>query len=134
MPNEAELQQFVSTVTQGWAETHKKGALAPLILLGLSRGPAWTQQILDWMHRVSSGHLDMDIQSLHRAMRRLEQLGAVTVNREPAAGTGARRKFYELTDVGELLLRRHLDTTLSYLWHPDFLAAKNAAAGPDQDD
>ncbi|PRW64758.1 helix-turn-helix transcriptional regulator [Actinopolyspora mortivallis] len=69
--------------------------------------------------------------AVHRSLRRLEGLNLVTHTKHAAPGTGVKRKVYELTRSGKRVLAAYLETTLSYLHDPEFLAAVHAGRSPD---
>ncbi len=112
-----------------WSEIHKKSTLTLFILLALARAPGWSGDIAAFLVSNSSGHLSIDEQSLYRALRRLEGLNVITHSPRQVAGTGAKRKVYELTESGDRILAAYLATTMSYLDAPEFVAAVEAARG-----
>lgn len=121
------LSDYERQVLAAWSDSHKKGTLTLFVLLALTRAPGWSGDIATFIVSASGGHLSVDEQSLHRALRRLEGLNVITHSAQPVAGTGARRKVYELTSSGERVLAAYLSTTMSYLDAPDFRAALAAA-------
>ena len=115
-----ELTSYEAVVATSWKETCKKAALMTLILLTVHDEPAWSSQITASIADLTNGNLEFDQQSVHRALRRLEEHNLLIHKQEPAPGTGAKRKVYELTQSGERVLREHLTTTMSYTRHPTF--------------
>ncbi|SDQ24268.1 PadR family transcriptional regulator [Actinopolyspora saharensis] len=124
------LSDYERQVLSSWSDTHKKSTLMLFVLLALTRGAAWSGDIQGFLAETSAGHLTVDEQSLHRNLRRLEGLNLITHTRRAAPGTGVRRKMYELTTSGERVLAAHLETTMSYLDDPGFLAAVRAGRDP----
>ncbi|MBZ2197308.1 helix-turn-helix transcriptional regulator [Occultella gossypii] len=122
-PGPAELTDYESHVLASWTDTHKKSALMLLILLALVEGPGWSAQVRDFISGATGGRLAVDEQSLHRALRRVEGLNLITHAAQPAPGTGAKRKVYELTASGGRVLSAYLDGPLGYLSSPDYLGA-----------
>lgn len=118
----SELTTYEATIAASWKETHKKAALMTLILLSLCDKPAWSSQIKASIADLTSGNLQFDDQSLHRALRRLEDHNLLIHTQQSAVGTGAKRKVYELTQSGERVLRNHLTSTMSYTRTPLFSA------------
>lgn len=116
----SELTPYEAVVANSWKETHKKAALMTLILLTLHDKPAWSAQINASIADLTGGNLQFDQQSVHRALRRLEEHNLLIHRQEAAPGTGAKRKVYELTQSGERVLRDHLTSTMSYTRHPTF--------------
>jgi DNA-binding PadR family transcriptional regulator len=123
---EVELSHYERTVLTSWTETHKKSALMLFILLALTRESGWSSQIRNFITTLTGGRLAVDEQSLHRALRRVEGLNLITHSDQPAPGTGAKRKIYELTDSGERVLAAYLNGPMAYTTTPLFL--ESAAA------
>ena len=122
-----ELSAYEQQVLASWSDTHKKSALMLFVLLALTSAPAWSGEIRLFITRASGGELSVDEQSLHRTLRRLEGLNVITHTAQSVAGTGARRKVYELTGSGGRLLDAFLSTTMDYLDEPEFIASVQAA-------
>ncbi|GAB3537062.1 hypothetical protein GCM10027403_19980 [Arthrobacter tecti] len=101
------------------------------VLLALTESPKWSAEIRTFLDAASSGTLAVDEQSLHRALRRLEALNVITHATQPARGTGAKRKVYELTASGERILAAYLQTTMAYLDNSAFVDAIAAAKRAD---
>lgn len=91
----------------------------------------------------TDGALDADVGGMYRALRRLEEQGAV-VSRWSEDGTGPRRREYELTELGVELAehwlevmrqRQRLDTLLGDLLEGGLLHIRgqegNDGASPD---
>lgn len=123
------LSDYERQVLSSWSDTHKKSSLMLFILLALTRGAAWSGEVQAFLAEASGGHLGVDEQSLHRALRRLGGLNVITHTARSVPGTGAKRKMYELTRSGERVLAAFLDTTMSYLEAPGFAASIRAAQG-----
>lgn len=126
------LTSYEQVIVDSWADTHKKSALVLFILLALSVEPSWSGQLRSFIDRLSDGHLGVDEQSLHRALRRLDALNVVTHTPEDVPGSGVKRKMYSLTQTGERVLNEYLETTLSYARTPLFQSLIGRLA-PDQD-
>jgi DNA-binding PadR family transcriptional regulator len=117
------LSSYERQVLNSWTETHKKSALALFILLALTQQPRWADQIRHFISELTGGLLVVDEQSLHRALRRVEGLNLIIHTQQPAPGTGARRKVYELTQSGERVLAAYLAGPLAYVDSPSFRQA-----------
>lgn len=113
---------YVAALVDSWSQTHKKGALVMLVLVSLESGPAWSGDLHEAIASLTGGHLQVDDQSLHRALRRLEAHNVITHSAQPVPGTGAKRKVFELTRTGDAALREFLATTMTYATHPTFTA------------
>lgn len=116
----SDLTSYEQVIIDSWADTHKKSTLVLFILLALSIEPSWSGQLRAFIDRLSDGHLGVDEQSLHRALRRLDALNVVTHTPEDVPGSGVKRKVYSLTQTGERVLNEYLETTLSYARKPLF--------------
>ncbi len=116
----SDLAGYEQAIIDSWADTHKKSALVLFILLSLSVEPSWSGQLRAFIDEVSDGHLRVDEQSLHRALRRLDGLNLVTHTPVDVPGSGVKRKVYTLTQTGERVLKAYLATTLSYVREPCF--------------
>lgn len=110
-----ELSDYERKVLAAWTDTHKKSTLMLFILLALSQEPQWSGQIRGFITNISEAQLAVDEQSLHRALRRVEGLNLITHSQEPVAGTGAKRKIYELTASGERVLASYLQGPMAYV-------------------
>jgi DNA-binding PadR family transcriptional regulator len=116
----SDLTSYEQAIVNSWVDTHKKSTLVLFILLSLSAAPSWSGQLRVFIDELSDGHLRVDEQSLHRALRRLDSLNVITHTTEDAPGTGLKRKIYTLTQTGERILNAYLATTLSYARKPRF--------------
>ncbi|WP_181037590.1 PadR family transcriptional regulator [Arthrobacter sp. ZGTC412] len=110
-----ELSDYERNVLAAWTDTHKKSTLMLFILLALSQEPRWSGQIRDFVAELSGAYLAVDEQSMHRALRRVEGLNLITHSQESVAGTGAKRKIYELTASGERVLASYLQGPMAYV-------------------
>ncbi|MFF1252644.1 PadR family transcriptional regulator [Pseudarthrobacter sp. NPDC058329] len=126
---DVELSDYERKVLAAWTDTHKKSALMLFILLALSEAPRWSGRIRDFITDLSGGYLAVDEQSMHRALRRVEGLNLITHSQESVAGTGAKRKIYELTDSGERVLAGYLQGPMAYATTKRFQEAVAAARG-----
>lgn len=110
-----ELSDYERKVLAAWTETHKKSTLMLFILLALSEEPRWSGQIRDFITDLTEAYLSVDEQSMHRALRRVEGLNLITHSQESVAGTGAKRKIYELTASGQRVLTSYLQGPMAYV-------------------
>jgi DNA-binding PadR family transcriptional regulator len=114
-PTADELSDYERKVLAAWTDTHKKSTLMLFILLALSEEPRWSGHIRSFIIDISEGHLAVDEQSMHRALRRVEGLNLITHSPESVVGTGAKRKIYELTASGERVLASYLQGPMAYV-------------------
>jgi DNA-binding PadR family transcriptional regulator len=124
----SDRQGYVDTVVASWTDTHKKGTLMLFVLLALHERPAWSAELTDFIADLTDNHITVDPQSLHRSLRRLVSLNLITFTEYPAAGTGAKRKTYELTQTGEEVLGQLARRTLSYARSRRYLRALESIA------
>lgn len=124
----SDRDDYVDAVVASWTDTHKKGTLMLFVLLALHERSAWSAELMDYITDLTEGHITVDPQSLHRSLRRLASLNLITSTEQSVAGTGARRKIYELTQTGEDVLGRLVQRTLSYARSPRFLRALDSLA------
>ena len=116
----SDLTSYEQVIVDSWTDTHKKSTLVLFILLALSIESSWSGQLRTFIDELSDGHLRVDEQSLHRALRRLDGLNVVTHTPEDVPSSGVKRKVYTLTQSGERILNAYLATTLSYTRNPRF--------------
>lgn len=110
----SDLDGFEQAIVDQWSEIHKRSAVAYLIMLGLKHRPSWSAELLQFIDDATGGHWGVDERSLYRALRRLEKTELVTHGEVAAAGTGAKRKVFQLTASGLRVLERYTRTTLAY--------------------
>lgn len=115
-----EQHLLVNHVRTTWAHSHAKSTLAMLAVMLLQQRPRWAGELRDELCDISGGVFDVDMQTLHRMLRRLDRLGLVHCAEFTSTGPGAARKVYEATEVGVAVLKAHLKHTLAYLQSPTF--------------
>ncbi len=96
-------QELIDELAYAWLEMHKKSGLTYLVLHALSEREQWAKSLEQWLH----SHVDWDIheRALYRTLQRLESQGLIVHTTVSVARTGADRKVYGLTPVGEAFLR-----------------------------
>lgn len=109
-----ECDEFELAIVEQWSEIHKRSALVHLIMVGLDEGPKWSADLLAFIEDVTGGAWGVDDRSLYRALRRLEKAQLVRHAKQATAGTGAKRKVFELTGSGQRVLARYEAQTLAY--------------------
>jgi DNA-binding PadR family transcriptional regulator len=124
----SDQHDYADALVASWTDTHKKGTLMLFVLLALHERPAWSAELTEYITSLTEGHITVDPQSLHRSLRRLVGLNLITFTEHAAAGTGAKRKTYELTQTGEDVLGRLARRTLSYARNPRYLRALDSLA------
>lgn len=94
-----------------WEETYKKGQLTLWIFLSLKEGPKYVSQLQESIEKFSRGTIRAEEQSLYRTLRKFYHLKMVDFS----AGKGHKgpeRKYYQLTPLGEDLLKSFIDRNI----------------------
>jgi PadR family transcriptional regulator, regulatory protein PadR len=99
-----------------------KGHLDGMLLAALEPEPRHGYAIMEALRAGSGGQFDLPTGTVYPALHRLERAGLVQANW--SAGSGRRRRLYQLTPAG----RRALDTERT-TWR-DFSAAVSALLQP----
>lgn len=132
----SEEHRLVEYACKTWADGHAKASLAVFAMLALSVRPQWAGDLQGSLAEMSGGAMQPDVQTLHRMMRRLDRLGLATCVRRESGGSGAARKIFGLTDVGEAALKAHLSHSWGHLSSRAFVEAWRRVAArrfPDCD-
>jgi DNA-binding PadR family transcriptional regulator len=93
----------------------------PIVLAILAEGDSYGYAILQRVRELSGGHMEWTDGMLYPVLHRLERLGLVEARWE-VAGSGRRRKYYQITSRGRAQLaeeRRQwqaVDATLRGIW------------------
>lgn len=104
-----------------WEENYKKGLLTFWILLLLHERPMYPLELGPAVAQASRGTLTADDNSIYRALRRFEGVGLVSsVWRD--SDTGPPRRYYELTRLGRVLLRRFIRRNILLFQESDIAA------------
>ena len=85
-----------------------RGYTDAILLRMLASGESYGYEMNRTLAQISGGHFDLKEATLYTAFRRLEQAGCITA-RWGDGNSGARRRYYALTDAGRERLRRELD-------------------------
>lgn len=117
---------LVDHVRTTWARSHAKSTLAMLAMVLLRQRPRWAGDLRTELREISNDVFDVDLQNLHRMLRRLERLGLIRCSAFTSCGPGASRKMYETTEVGVTVLKMHLEHTLGYLQSAVFSETRRA--------
>lgn len=110
--NRNEIERMVAD----WEDVYKKGQLTLWILLAIYDGRKYAAQITEFMDEATNGAFEVQEQSLYRALRRFSAMGLVTISEEQSPNSGPKRKYYELTDGGEVMLSLFVQTHISPLF------------------
>jgi PadR family transcriptional regulator PadR len=97
----------VDDLLQTWEEAYKKGLLSFWTLLLLSHRRAYAYEAGEAIKELSQQTMVADTNSIYRALNRFESLGIVKGELE-ASDSGPPRRYYSLTEVGFLLLKKFI--------------------------
>lgn len=111
-PDQDRLKTYVLST---WANNHKKSLLGVLALLVINRQSCWSGSIQHQLETISCGEISIYQHSVHRLLRRLENLDLIEGHRAPSSGAGARRKNFAITPYGRHVLHDYCVSTLGYL-------------------
>lgn len=98
--------ELIDSLVADWDDAYKKGQLTLWILLAVLDGKKYAAQITEFMKKATDGNFEVKEQSLYRALRRFDSMGLVQVTEEQSPSSGPKRKYYELTPPGEVVLGR----------------------------
>lgn len=105
-------QEILEEYLNSWVETHKKSALLFIILRILSDQSLWARDVQTKITELTGWQITE--RGLYRSLQRMEKQGLLEHVKQSAAKTGADRKIYKLTDLGQSLLR-DISRELQYL-------------------
>lgn len=95
----------VQDLLEAWEATYKKGQLTLWVFLALREGEKYVDEIHAFVALRSKETIVCEEQSLYRMLRKFRDLELVGFTTRPGAG-GPERKYYFLTDTGQVLLRQ----------------------------
>lgn len=111
-------EELINALVDDWDEVYKKGQLSLWILIAISDGKKYAAQITDFMSEATDGAFEVKEQSLYRALRRFSSMGLVAVTEEQSPNSGPKRKYYYLTELGEVVLGRFISLNIAPLLQP----------------
>lgn len=111
-------EELINALVDDWDEVYKKGQLSLWILIAISDGKKYAAQITDFMSEATDGAFEVKEQSLYRALRRFSSMGLVAVTEEQSPNSGPKRKYYHLTELGEVVLGRFISLNIAPLLQP----------------
>jgi PadR family transcriptional regulator, regulatory protein PadR len=94
-------QELVEEYLSSWTETHKKSALLYVILAILKDQPMWARDIQNKINDITGW--DTTERGLYRSLQRMEKQGLLEHVKQNANRTGADRKIYKITALGQSL-------------------------------
>lgn len=118
----------INGLVDDWDDVYKKGQLGVWILLSIYDGRKYTAEIIEFMDKASHGHFAVKEQSLYRALRRFKDMGLVDVTEEQSPNSGPKRKYYELTELGVVVLGKFATLNIRPLLQPQISTLINHLA------
>lgn len=102
---------MIDELLYAWEETYKKGQLTFWIFFALKEDSRCVEDIKEFVEKASEGTMSCEEQSLYRNLRKFQHLGIVAYeNRKVSKGPD--RKYYFLTDNGNLLFKRFVERNI----------------------
>ena len=102
---------MIDELLYAWEETYKKGQLTFWIFFALKEDSRSVEDIKEFVEKASEGTMSCEEQSLYRNLRKFQHLGIVAYeNRKVSKGPD--RKYYFLTDNGNLLFKRFVERNI----------------------
>ena len=111
----------VDGLVADWDEVYKKGQLSLWVLLAVYDGKKYAAQISDFMSEATNGEFEVKEQSLYRALRRFDDMGLVRITLEESPSSGPKRKYYQLTQTGEVVVGRFVTLNIAPLLQPHII-------------
>ncbi|MET0979762.1 MAG: PadR family transcriptional regulator [Candidatus Saccharimonadales bacterium] len=111
----------VDELVADWDEVYKKGQLSLWVLLAVFDGKKYAAQITDFMRDATDGVFEVKEQSLYRALRRFDDMGLVRMSLEESPNSGPNRKYYQLTEKGEEVVGRFVESNIAPLLRPPII-------------
>jgi PadR family transcriptional regulator len=102
-PDQAALMQ--------WEEIYKRGLLTFWILLELSQREMYAYEMGDSIADASQGTINVDDNSIYRALKRFSEAGWVSSDLRPSE-SGPARRYFSLTEAGTALLASFIERNL----------------------
>lgn len=104
MDERSESDEWIDELVATWTEMYKKSMTTMVVLkLIAAAGQSSVEEIREMLD--SATGWSFTERGLYRTMRRLTSLGLLSTAEIPVPRTGARRKYFELSEMG----RRYLD-------------------------
>lgn len=118
---------IINNLVADWDEVYKKGQLTLWMLLAIFDGKKYAAQITDFMAQATNGAFEVKEQSLYRALRRFTMMGLVQITEEQSPNSGPKRKYYNLTSMGEAVLGRFITMHVIPLVEPPIIELVRSA-------
>ncbi|NNF70052.1 MAG: hypothetical protein HKN01_09790 [Acidimicrobiia bacterium] len=100
-----ETEEWLDELVDRWSEVYKKSMTTVVLLHVIREGGRMDAAAIAPAFTAATGW-SLTGRGLYRTLRRLATSSLLTVSEVPAARTGAKRKEYEVTALGEAYLQR----------------------------
>src|SRR5205809_651353 len=100
-----------------WEEVYKRGLLTFWILLQLSQREMYAYEMRPSIANISQGTIDVDDNSIYRALKRFAEAGWVASVVRPSE-MGPARRYFSLTEAGYALLANFIERNLLVFQSP----------------
>lgn len=111
------MERADGTVLAQWEEVYKRGLLTFWILLLLNEREMYAYEMRASIAEVSQGTIDVDDNSIYRALKRFSQAGFVRSDLR-ASTAGPARRYFTLTSRGRALLAGFIERNLLVFQSP----------------
>ena len=112
--------KHLKELLDAWEATYKKGQLTLWVFLALREGEKYVDEIHAFVSGRSKGTIVCEEQSLYRMLRKFRDLELVDFITKPGVG-GPDRKYYSLTETGQILLQRFSDRNMALFYDPEIM-------------
>lgn len=106
----------LSELLSAWEETYKKGQLTLWIFLALKDGKKYVDEIKTFVEEQSNQTMTCESQSLYRNLRKYQHVGVVDF-KTGEGNKGPERKYYYLTELGQLLLNNFIERNINLFFN-----------------
>jgi PadR family transcriptional regulator, regulatory protein PadR len=116
------MDQEESGLLMQWEEVYKRGLLTFWMLLLLSRRQMYAYEMRTSIADFSQGTIDVDDNSIYRALKRFAEAGIVESDLRPSE-SGPARRYFALTEAGHTLLAQFIERNLLIFQSPPVIEA-----------
>ncbi len=109
-------EKYLEKLLVNWEETYKKGQLTFWIMLSLKEQSLFQEEIKERIDQLTDGAMTCKDQSLYRALRKFYEVELVDYEMRPGH-KGPERKYYFLTPLGKVLLKRFIDRNIKLFYN-----------------
>ena len=114
------MKQVDLAALMQWEEVYKRGLLTFWILMLLNDREMYAYEMRTSIAEVSEGTIDVDDNSIYRALKRFAEAGFVRSDLR-ASEFGPARRYFTLTPAGQALLARFIERNLMVFQSPQVI-------------